>query len=99
MKLAGIVILFASAGFAADDAHALLAKARAAYLENRDHARFWNWTSATTRTIFDKDDIVLQQLPSVTVESPIRSDGKRCNAVLSWGDGEKPYLADADADA
>lgn len=98
MKLASIVSLFACTAIAADDAHALLAKARAAYLENRGRARYWNWTSNTTRTIFDKDGIVLLQLPSVTVESPIRSDGKRCNAVLAWGDGQKPYLADAGAD-
>ena len=99
MAFALIVVFFAAAAMAADDAHALLAKSRSAYLENRERARYWNWTNTTTRTIVDKDGIVLEQLPSVTVESPIRSDGKRCNAVLAWGDGQKPYLADADADA
>jgi hypothetical protein len=34
----------------------------------------------------------------VTVESPIRSDGKRCNALLAWGDGVEPYLANASAE-
>lgn len=87
------------AAFAADDAHALLAKARAAFLENREHARYWNWTIKTDRRVVDKDGTTLDELPSVTVESPIRSDGRRCNAVLSWGDGREPYLANADADA
>jgi hypothetical protein len=41
----------------------------------------------------------LQTFPSVTAESVIRSEGKRCNAVVAWGDGLKPYLADADPDA
>jgi hypothetical protein len=41
---------------------------------------------------------LLEKLPSVTVESPIRSDGKRCNALLAWGDGVEPYLANASAE-
>src|SRR5438309_10774113 len=99
MRPAFITILCITSASAADDAHALLAKARAAYLENHERERYWNWTTATTRTILDKDGVEIERLPSVTVESPIRSDGKRCNAVLAWGDGQTPYLADADADA
>jgi hypothetical protein len=41
----------------------------------------------------------LQEFPTVTAESIIRSDSRRCNAVVPWSDGRKPYLADADPDA
>jgi hypothetical protein len=99
MKLAAATaILAANALLAADDAHALLAKARAAYLENHERERYWNWTTITTRQVLSKDGHVLDEIPAVTVESPIRSDGKRCNAVLAWGDGREPYLANASAD-
>ncbi len=99
MRLIAGAFALACTAMAADDAHALMAKARAAYLENRSRQRYWNWTTTTTRTVLDKSGVELERLPSVTVESPIRSDGKRCNAVLAWGDGVKPYLADGDADA
>ncbi len=88
----------AFAAKAAHDAQALLAKAHEAYVANRESEKYWNWTSVTTRSILDKNGALLEEIPSVTVESPIQSDGKRCNALLAWGDGEKPYLADADAD-
>lgn len=90
--------MLATAWGAGDDARALLAKAHAAYLENRERERYWNWTTTVTRTVIDKQGAVLQEIPSVTIESPIRSDGKRCDALLAWGDGRKPYLADASAD-
>jgi hypothetical protein len=88
------------AAYAATDAQAvaLLAKARAAFLENQTHARHWTWTTTTTRELLDKDDKRVQALPSVTVDSPIRSDGKRCNALAAWGDGREVYLGAADAD-
>ena len=28
----------------------------------------------------------------------IQGDGRRCNAVTSWGDGHQPYLKDANSD-
>jgi hypothetical protein len=93
--LAPVVFLSAAVG---QDAGGLLAKAHTAFVENSAHARFWNWTVVSTRTIMGKDGKVLEELPSVTVESPIRSDGKRCNAVLAWGDGREAYLANASAD-
>jgi hypothetical protein len=100
MSLLAVCLVFLPIAAAADsDASALLAKARSAFIENRAHERHWTWTTTTTRSIIDKHDNVLEQIPSVTVESPIRSDGKRCNAVLAWGDGREPYLANADADA
>ena len=80
------------------DATAILANARTAFLENRQRERFWTWTTISDRSITDKAGTVLKKLPQVTIESPIRSDGKRCNAVLAWGDGVEPYLANASAD-
>lgn len=93
--LASFAFLTAAVG---QDAGGLLAKAHTAFVENSARARFWNWTVISTRTVVGKDGTVLDELPSVTVESPIRSDGKRCNAVLAWGDGKEPYLANAGAD-
>lgn len=75
-----------------------MAKAREAFLANQARQRFWTWTAIASRSILDKQDRVLQTFPTVTIESPIRSDGKRCNAVLAWSDGVAPYLATATAD-
>jgi hypothetical protein len=91
------IFLFANAAHA-EDAKALLAKARAAFVENQSQERYWIWTITTTRLILDKAGKTLEQIPSVTIESPIRSDGKRCNAVVAWGDGIEPYLKNASAD-
>jgi hypothetical protein len=90
--------MLAAASLPAQDAAERLAKAGAAFQENRPRERYWNWTTVTERSIIDKSGKVLETFPSVTVESPIRSDGKRCNAVLAWGDGVPPYLGDAPAD-
>lgn len=97
LKLATPALLLA-ASVAAQDATALLAKARTAFIENHERERFWNWTTVSLRSIVDKNGAPLEELPSVTIDSPIRSDGKRCNAVLAWGDGVEPYLANASAD-
>jgi len=96
-RIAIAIALLPSIGLA-QDAAAILAKARTSFIENRKRERFWNWTTISTRSITDKNDVVLETLPSVTVESPIRSDGKRCNALLAWGDGVEPYLANASAE-
>ena len=98
MKRIAMAILLLPSIVFAQDAAVLLAKARTAFIENRQRERYWNWTTVTTRTILGKDDQVMETLPSVTVESPISSTGERCNAVLAWGDGREPYLADASAD-
>src|SRR5277367_4695603 len=92
-----LIFLFASAA-RAEDAAALLAKARAAFVENQSQERYWIWTITTTRAILDKNGNTVERIPSVTIESPIRSDGKRCNAVVAWGDGVEPYLKNASAD-
>jgi hypothetical protein len=105
MKLIAIALVpLLSAGASAQDAAklkdawALLEKARAAFVENQKRDRYWNWTAVESRSILDKSGKVVEKIPSVTVDSPIRSDGKRCNAVLAWGDGREPYLVNATAD-
>src|SRR5947209_4749509 len=77
----------------------LIAKAQAAWQHNRAQVVYWNWTTTETRIVLDSSGRELQRLPDVSVESAIRSDGKRCNAVLSWGDGTAPYKLNEDADA
>lgn len=99
MKLTAMLLIAAQAAIGAgEDAQVLLDKARTAFLDNRDRERYWNWTIITRRSILDKHGKLIVELPSITVESPIRSDGKRCNALLAWGDGREPYLAKASAD-
>jgi hypothetical protein len=97
MKTVLVVISVISAA-QAQDAADLLQKARTAFLANRSQERYWIWTSVTTRSILDKAGQTLEALPSVTIESPIRTDGQRCNAVLAWGDGVEPYLKNASAE-
>jgi hypothetical protein len=77
----------------------LLAKAREAFERNRDRQDHWNWTTMEERAVVDRSGHTAQSLPSVTVESVIRKDGRRCNAVLTWGDGVEPYKLNEDADA
>src|SRR4051794_2466199 len=79
-------------------AAALLAKSVAAYQHNLDNQRHWNWTIAESRELTDKSGKPVVPFPSVTSESVIRSDGRRCNAVTAWGDGRQPYMKDADPD-
>lgn len=76
-----------------------LAKAAAAFQANQERAQHWNWNVHETRKLLDKAGNVLQTFPSVTSESIIRSTDKRCNAIVAWGDGKTPYMADADPDA
>jgi len=87
-----------AAAAAADDAAGLLAKAADVFLANQERARHWNWTVHETRWLVDKAGRVLQNFPSVDSESVNRSGGKRCNAVVAWGDGKTPYMLDADPD-
>jgi hypothetical protein len=80
------------------DATALLAKAVAAFENNRKNEKHWNWTILETRHLLNKSGASLQSFPSVTSESVIQSDGRRCNALTAWGDGREPYMKDADPD-
>jgi hypothetical protein len=77
----------------------VLAKARDAFEHNREHQDHWNWTTTEDRAVVDRGGNTKQSLPSVTVESVIRQDGRRCNAVLAWSDGVQPYKLNEDADA
>ena len=58
----------------------------------------WNWSIVETRQLLNKSGETLQKFPSVTSESVIRSNGRRCNALTAWGDGRQPYMKDADPD-
>lgn len=82
----------------ADDASALLAKARSAFERNTPQDRYWIWSAVTKRSVIDKDGKLLEELPSVTIETLIRPDGRRCNAVTAWGDGLAPFLENASAE-
>jgi hypothetical protein len=77
----------------------LLAKAQSAFDRNLAQEKHWNWTTTQIHTVLDGSGRELLRLPDVTVESVIRQDGRRCNAVLSWGDGVAPYKLNEDADA
>jgi hypothetical protein len=100
-----LILLAAAFGFPPpaapqqDDAAALLAKAAAAFRHNQENEKHWNWNITETRTLVDKAGSPVQKFPSVTSESVIRADGRRCDAVLSWGDGKRPYLRDANPEA
>jgi hypothetical protein len=98
IRLSAFVLLFTSALHATDDASALLAKAGEAFRANQPKQKNWNWQTVESRELVDRAGKPLQRFPNVTSESILRSDGRRCNAVVSWGDGRKPYLADADPD-
>ena len=80
----------------ADEAASLLAKAYDAMQANLARQDHWNWSVHETRRLVDKSGGVVQNFPSVDIESVIRNGGKRCNAVVAWGDGKKPFLVDAD---
>src|SRR4051794_4299711 len=95
-KWAGFAAALAGAVLAADPASAILAKSVAAYRENEPKQRNWNWQTVETRELVDRSGKSTQTFPSLTSESIIRADGRRCNAVVAWGDGRKPYLAEAD---
>jgi hypothetical protein len=91
-------LLLAPAAFAQDDARGMLAKSVEAFRANEPRQKNWNWQTLESRELVDGSGKTLQRFPTVTSESILRSDGRRCNAVSAWGDGRKPYLADADPD-
>jgi hypothetical protein len=81
------------------DPAALLAKVADAFDRNAERERYWTWTSKEIWQIADRTGKVLQQFPSVTIESAIKRDGTRCNAVVAWSDGVPPHLLHADTDS
>jgi hypothetical protein len=97
----GLLAFFLAAALpvaAQNDAAALLAKAVAGFSWNQRNEKHWNWTIVETRHLLDNSGKTIQSFPSVTSESVIRSDGRRCNALTAWGDGRAPFMKDADAD-
>ena len=95
-----LCLLAALPACAADvEAPALLAKAVAAFQHNLENEKHWNWTISETRYLADKSGKSVETFPAVHSESVIQGDGRRCNAVTSWGDGHQPYLKDANSDA
>jgi hypothetical protein len=93
-----VLLALAAAPLAAEDAGALLAKAADTFRANEAKQKHWNWQTVENRELVNRSGAAVQKFPQVTSESVIRSDGRRCNAVVAWGDGKKPYLADADPD-
>jgi len=83
---------------AAQDARELLAKAATAFENNQQNEKHWNWRIVETRHIEDRAGKTVENFPSVTSESVIRSNGRRCNALTEWGDGLEPYMKGADPD-
>ena len=81
---------------AAQTADALLARAIDAFRANQPREKSWNWQTIENRELVDRGDNTIEKFPTVSTESVLRNDGRRCNAVTAWGDGRKPYLADAD---
>lgn len=96
--LAGVLLAHAAATPPAEDAGALLTKAVDAFRKNEPKQKHWNWQTVEDRALVNRSGVAVQMFPRVTSESVIRSDGRRCNAVVAWSDGKKPYLADADPD-
>src|SRR5438034_382123 len=77
----------------------LLAQAAETFDRNRGQEHFWNKTSHETWSATDSRGRILQQFPAVTVESVVRKDGTRCNAVVAWSDGVPAHMLRADEDA
>jgi hypothetical protein len=76
----------------------LLAKVSAAFDANMTREQHWNWMAQEKRELATRAGDIVQSLPSVTAESVLRGDGNRCNAVVAWGDGLKPFAITAGAD-
>jgi hypothetical protein len=96
-RVSGLVCLAAVLPLHGADAEAaaLLAKSVAAFQQNLEHEKDWNWKTSEMRRLADRNGKPLQVLPQVHSESVILGDGRRCNAVTSWGDGHPAYLKDA----
>lgn len=80
------------------EAENLITRAQTAYSNNLASEKHWNWVSVEKRQLGEKSGEIRQTLPTVTAESVIQTNGGRCNAIVSWSDGLKPYKADASAD-
>lgn len=76
----------------------MLSRAQSAYSKNLTAEKHWSWVSNERRQLVEKSGEVRQTFPSVRAESVIQSSGQRCNAIVAWGDGLKPYKANASSD-
>src|ERR1035437_1449398 len=97
----GLLALLVAVAYPAvgqESATALLANAVAVFRCNQEKEKHWNWTIHETRQLLNGSRAAFQTFPSVTSESLIGNNGRRCNAVTAWGDGRAPYLKDADPD-
>jgi hypothetical protein len=83
---------------AQENAADLLAKAADAFQRNQAKEGNWSWLVEERAFTRDKAGKIIQQFPMVKVESLIRSDGRRCEAILSWSDDWEPYPEGADND-
>src|SRR5208282_3646470 len=83
---------------AQENAADLLAKAADAFQRNQAKEGNWSWLVEERAFTRDKAGKTIQQFPMVKVESLIRSDGRRCEAILSWSDDWEPYPEGADND-
>ncbi len=82
----------------AQDATGMLAKAITAFENNQQNEKHWNWSIVETRHIENRSGKTVETFPSVTSESVIRTNGRRCNALTEWDDGLEPYMKGADPD-
>jgi hypothetical protein len=96
--LLALLVAIPDAAVAQESATGVLSNAIAAFSYNQEKEEHWNWTIHETRQLLNGSHAVLQTFPSVTSESVIGNNDRRCNAVTAWGDGLAPYLKDADPD-
>jgi hypothetical protein len=83
---------------AQENATDLLAKAAEAFQRNQAKEGHWTWTVEERAFTHDAAGKKIQEFPVAKVESVIRSDGRRCEAIVSWSDGWEPYPEGADND-
>ena len=93
-----LVLTLAASPALAQDATALLAKAATAFENNQQSEKHWNWKIVETRHIENGAGKTVESFPTVSSESVIRSNGRRCNALTEWSDGLEPYMKGADPD-
>jgi hypothetical protein len=74
----------------------LLAQAADAFGRNQRQEHSWTKSSREVWSVTDGRGRALQQFPTVTIESVVRNDGTRCNAVVAWSDGVPGHLLQAE---
>lgn len=90
MRIAAIC-MFSSLGLIlSGQPAALLAKAAEAFAANQDAARNWTWTARESKSVAGENGTLLQRFPAAQVQSFVRPDGVRCEAVTAWADGLAP---------